>query len=313
MKIFNICDSLTTSVVKHVQLQKMCGCDTVTAFKRCGIFKHAAGRCGIMFQPSNIDTVNSFAAWCDVIVVHTSVAGLDLLDNETFGKPVIWACHDYVIGSEVEFAGKVSACLVPSYGYKAMIKHLSCPVAIIQRKVPSAEWPEWHEDRINCTILSGVVANDERAPYRDYSDAQSMLKGRLIIQSAKFPSQMADQYPVLELVSPSTMLERMAMFDTSWAGCGNNAIEFDKIVNNKMHEGIASGAVPILYRSREMSEYCDQFKCGITWAGSYPTQQQIEDCRKSILDNKQAHCLESEVPILSAILSVVTAPKKPDS
>jgi len=124
-----------------------------------------------------------------------------------------------------------------------------------------------------------------------------------MVESAQLPSMMSERYQIMETVGPETTLSRMAMYETSWCGCGNDDIHFDTIVNNKFHESIACGCVPILYRSREMSEYADNHGCGITWSGEYPSQDSLHRCRLNIQESKQNHHLESELPILQGVLS----------
>jgi len=302
MRIYNICDSLSISVVKHVQLQKMLNADTITCYNACGMVKFASERCGVMIKPPNVQSLEHFCKWADVVVVHTSTRSTNLLGVNTYGSPIIWACHDLVADYK-EFKHKIKACIVPSVGYKDRLVGEDFPTLVIHRKLASADWPQWRERRINCTIMPGIVSEDERTPYRNYSKALSELNGLLMVQSAQLPSMMAEKYPIMETVGPETMLKRVAMFETSWCGCGTDDINFDCIVNNKMHESIACGCVPILYRSREMSEYVDQYECGITWSGRYPTQDRLYRCRQSIRQNKAVHCLEFEKPILQALLS----------
>jgi len=282
----------------------MLGAETMTSYVNCGLPKFASSRCGYMVKPANVETMESICDWADVVMVHTSIKTISLLDVKT-DKPIIWACHDYVTGSEQKYLDKISACLVPSVGYKRLLEKNKFPVAVIHRKVASADWPEWPVKRLNGTIMAGIVGNNAESPWRDYTRALELCEGRLFVQSAMLPSQMADKFPVLELVDPEVMLKRIALFETSWAGCGNERISFDTIVNNKFHEGIAAGAVPILYRSREMSEYADQYECGITWSGQYPSPDQLYRIRESIQRQRAIHCLESERPILRGILSLL--------
>jgi hypothetical protein len=304
MRIYNICSSLSTNIIKHVQLQKMAGCETMTSYSQCGIPKYARKKCGNLFAAANVETLAAFADLADVVMIHTSSGSADLLRLNVAGKPVIWACHDYVKVNSVPKALK--AIVVPSYGYSLRFgREYGVPVHIIHRKVASDDWPKWSEKRIACTAMPGIVSDNPETPYRDYSTARSMLVGRFMVMSAEKPAVHTGDYMTMELVEPDIMLKNLAMFDTLWAGSGNDKTTFDEIVNNKMHEGIAAGAVPILYRSREMSEYADQYKCGITWGGSYPSQDELYECRRMIKENKRIHCLEFELPILQAILSKI--------
>jgi hypothetical protein len=303
MKIYNICNNLSISVVKHVQLQKMIGAETIVCYNKCGIPRFASERCGVLFKPPNVQTVTHFCDWADIVMVHTSTMSTGLLEIET-DKPIIWACHDYVPGEHDKFKDKIKACIVPSEAYKGWVSG-DFPKTVIHRKVAIMDWPKWKQNRINCTIMMGVVGNDPRAPYRHYEKALELLDGRMIVQSAIMPSQMSEAYPIMETVGPSKMLERMAMFDTSWCGCGTDSIQFDTIVNNKLHESIASGAVPILYRSREMSDYVRKYQCGVTWSGEYPCQDELYNIRRSIQQNKGFHSLEAERPKLQALISAL--------
>ena len=304
MRIFNISSSLTTNVVKHVQLQKMAGCETMTSYSSCGIPKYASRKCGNMFAAANLQTLTDFADFADVVIVHTSAGSAGLLDIDLGETPIIWACHDYVPIHGVP--KNLVSVIVPSFGYKdKFLAGFPRPANVIHRKVASEDWPAWSDKRINCTAIPGIISADKEKPYRNYSDAVEMLNGRIVLMAASRPAEDATICPTMELAEPDTMMDNLAMFDTVWAGCGNNSITFDDIVNNKMHEGIAAGAVPILYRSREMSEYADQYQCGITWNGSYPTPDEVYRCRKCIMENKRLHCLEFELPILNAILSQI--------
>jgi len=303
MRIFNLCDNLSISVVKQVQLQKMLGHQTATCYRRCGLPKFAIPRVGFAVQPASVQAVDVFCQQTDLVMVHTSINSTKMLGINTHGKPLVWACHDYVVKAHDDYRDMINACIVPSHGYKAALKDEPFPTVIIHRKLASKDWPEWRHDRINATIMAGVVSDNPKQPYRDYSFAADALKGRLMVQSAQLPSMMAEKYLIMETVDPSTMLNRLAMFDTSWCGCGTDSTNFDTIQNNMFHESIASGAVPILYRSREMSEYADQYKCGITWNGEYPATDQLYECRRQIWKDRALHSLEFEGPVLRALLS----------
>lgn len=304
MKIYNICDNLSISVVKHVQLQKMLGHETIVCYNQTGIPRFASSRCGILFSPPNVQTLHSFCTWADVVMIHTSVSSVKLLEIET-EKPIVWACHDYKPEAQ-EYYGRIAACVVPSNGYKKWIdKSDKFPVAVIQRKVYSKDWPNWQKDRINCTLMCGMVSNLPSMPYRSYKAAVSALQGRMIVQSCQRPSMMHSEYMCLETVEPDQMLERLAMFDTAWCGSGNEDIHFDDIVNNKFHESIASGCVPLVWKAKEMKDYSELHGCGIIWNGVYPSQHQLIQCRKQILRRQSIHFLENEAPLLKAVLSYV--------
>lgn len=303
MRIYNICDHLSISVIKHVQLQKMLGHDTTTCFNKCGLPRFANDRVGLAFKPPSLFTVEEFCKASDVVVIHTSTSSTRLLEVNTHGKPLIWACHDYVVGAHDEFKDKIAACLVPSAGYKRMMGDQPFPIHIIHRKLSIRDWPKWRKDQINATIMCGVVSDHPKMPYRDYSFAADALKGRLVVQSAQLPSMMAERYLIMETVDPSIMFQRMAMFETSWCGCGNDKIDFHTIINNKFFESIACGSVPILYRSREMEQYGFEYGCAVNWEGQYPDQHQLKRCRENIRVHQAIHCLESEAPKLRVILS----------
>lgn len=309
MKIYNICDSLTISVVKHVQLQKLSGAGTVTSYRKSGIMQYASDRCGVIIQPANIATVESFVHWADVVVIHTSINSMNLLNINTHGRPVIWACHDWV-GMQGVDPKKIKAVLVPSIGYQTAMKDTCLPVHVIHRKVAKADWPKWSDNRIDCTVMCGAASDNKEEPWRDYTDARDMLKGNFIVMSSRFPSKMTQSYMVMETCDPGKMIQNMARFETSWCGCGNDRITFDTIVNNKYFDSIAAGCVPILYRSKEMSEHGKKYGCALEWNNLPLTQTMIEKARNHIRCNRAFHYLESELPEFNMVLDSVMALSK---
>ena len=302
MVIYNICDMLTTSVVKHVQLQKMAGFKTTTSYRRGSLIPWASERCGHLFSPANTDTIYDAIKASDIVMIHTSTDSAGLVKMFSGCKPTVWACHDYVQGSEADV--RVDACIVPSDGYIDMIQ-ADFPVFKVHRKVAAADWPVWANRRINCTVMPGVVSSNDQEPWRNYEFARDLLGGNMLVMSAVLPSRMTDKYMVMECCTPQRMLCNMTRFSSSWCGSGSNVEELGLIVNNKYFESIAAGCVPILYRSAEMSKHAAEHNCGITWDGYLPNEGALSGVRQHIIANKREFALESEIPQLNRVIKAV--------